>query len=133
MDIAEFAKLLDGREYGEEITKKEEALAKELGFVIVFGYSDDNMELRGAIDDEFGCYDGGTACINSEGLLETCSEECRYYQAAKDSAKYIEAVWNTNGYSWVYETNIQDIAKFDILEDGEKFCEGLVFDVKELQ
>ena len=30
------------------------ALAKELGFVVVFGYSDDNAELRGAIDDEIG-------------------------------------------------------------------------------
>lgn len=54
MTLKEFAKMLDGREYGGEITKEEEALAKELGFVVVFGYSDDNAELRGAIDDETG-------------------------------------------------------------------------------
>ena len=59
MTLKEFAKMLDGREYGGEITKEEEALAKELGFVVVFGYSDDNAELRGAIDDEIGCFDGG--------------------------------------------------------------------------
>ena len=33
MTLKEFAKNLDGREYLHEITKKEEALAKELGFV----------------------------------------------------------------------------------------------------
>ena len=44
MTLKEFAKMLDGREYLHEITKEEEALAKELGFVVVFGYSDDNAE-----------------------------------------------------------------------------------------
>lgn len=66
MTLKEFAKILDGREYLHEITKEEEALAKELGFVVVFGYSDDNAELRGAIDDEIGCYDGGV--LEHDGL-----------------------------------------------------------------
>ena len=66
MTLKEFAKMLDGREYLHEITKEEEALAKEFGFVVVFGYSDDNAELRGAIDDEIGCYDGGV--LEHDGL-----------------------------------------------------------------
>ena len=41
MTIKEFAGMLNGREYGHEITKKEEALAKKLGYVVVFGASDD--------------------------------------------------------------------------------------------
>ena len=55
MDIKEFANKLNGRTYLNEITKEEEKIAKELGYVIVFGYSDDNTEFKGAIDDEIDC------------------------------------------------------------------------------
>ena len=41
MTAKELAELLNGREYGNEITSDEEKLAKESGLVVVFGYSDD--------------------------------------------------------------------------------------------
>jgi len=41
LDIHGFAKLLDGHAYGYELTDEEASLSKELGFVVVFGYSDD--------------------------------------------------------------------------------------------
>lgn len=72
MNLQEFAKMLDGRTYGNEITKEEQKLAKDLGFVVVFGASDDLMEFRGAIADEFGCYDGGTVCLNENGIFQKC-------------------------------------------------------------
>lgn len=100
MTIFEFAEGLNGREYGNEITPFEEQRAKELGFVVVFGYSDDNAEFRGAYDEEIGCYDGG-----------------RVYE---DADKYIDAVWCDGEYSWTYKTNIPH-ATFDIYEDGEKY------------
>lgn len=50
MIAKEFADLLSGRDYMNEITRGEEEQAKAAGLVVVFGYSDDNMELRGAID-----------------------------------------------------------------------------------
>lgn len=53
----EMARLLTGREIGNEITPSEEATAQESGLVVVFGYSDDLVELRGSISDEAGCYD----------------------------------------------------------------------------
>ena len=52
MTIYEYAEALKWREMGNELTEEEEQKAKELGFVIVFAYSDDNSEFRGAIDDE---------------------------------------------------------------------------------
>lgn len=106
MTIFEFAEKLNGREYGEEMTPLEEQEAKKLGFVVVFGYSDDNTEFRGAYDDEIGCFDDG-----------------RVYE---NEGKYIDAVWCKNGYSWIYKTNIEH-AVFDIYEDGEKYCRGIVF------
>ena len=111
MTLKEFAKILDGREYLHEITKEEEALAKELGFVVVFGYSDDNAELRGAIDDEIGCYDGG--------ILEH-----------DDLPSVIYADWCPKDIdcSWSYGTSIPH-ENFNIYEDGELYCVGIVCDI----
>ena len=47
----QLAETLNGNEIGNEITKEQEQQAKENGLVVVFGYSDDNMELRGALYD----------------------------------------------------------------------------------
>ena len=40
MDIKKFAEMLNNRIEGNELTEEEEINAKELGFVVVFGYSD---------------------------------------------------------------------------------------------
>ena len=98
MTIYEFAEMLNGTEYGFEMTYDMENQAKELWYVVVFGYSDDNAEFRGAIDDEIDCFDGGRV-FNENGY-------------------YIDAIWCKNGYSWTYDTNIPH-ATFDVL-DGEK-------------
>lgn len=59
MDIKEFAKSISGKEYGyPQFTKEEIETAKENGFVIVYGCSDDLMEFEGAIRDEGCCFDG---------------------------------------------------------------------------
>lgn len=107
MSIFDFANMLNGRAYLDEITKEEEALAKELGYVVVFGYSDDNAEFRGAYDDEVGCFGGG-----------------RIYQ---DGDKYIDARRCFDGATWGYITNIPR-AIFDIMEDDEVYCRGIVFE-----
>ena len=110
MTIFDFADGLNGRGYNNEITPFEEQRAKELGFVVVFGYSDDNAEFRGAIYDEVGCYDGG-----------------RVYE---QDGKYIDAVWCEGEYCWTYNTNIPH-AEFDIFEGNEKYCRGIVFQLDE--
>jgi len=136
MNINEFANMLDGREYLNEIASQEEKLAKELGFVIVFGQSDDLMEFRGAFDDEAGCYRGGQIYLDKDGLFEGCEEgpngECKYLKAAKAKCKVIEAVRSgPDGWLWQYKTDIPH-ATFEIFEDGEKSCKGIVFDIKDL-
>lgn len=133
MDIKEFAQLLNGRQYGAEITGKEEKLAEELGLVIVFGESDDLVEFRGAIYDEADCYDGGEILLDKDGILEKCKSECKYYRKAAEKATSIEAIWcGEDDYAWTYKTDIPH-ETFDIFEDGEKYCRGIVFDIKELQ
>ena len=129
MTKEKLAELLNNREYGNEITKEEAQTAKENGLVVVYGFSDDNMEFDGAFRDEFGCYEGGTALVNKEGLFEdgaVFDMRCPY--------RKIEAVWcdTTDDYAWSYKTDIPH-ATFDIMDDGEMYCRGIVFDVKDLE
>lgn len=136
MNEKELAEILNGREYGSELTRDEEKLAKDNGLVVVFGYSDDCAEFRGAIYDEVGCYDGGIISLTKDGVLEEpdCrSHNCKYYQAAVQNAKTIEAVWCDAAVnaSWSYKTDIPH-ETFNILEDGYLYCVGIVFSVNSL-
>ena len=110
-EIYELANKLNGREYGYEIDKLIAEEAKKYGFVIVHGASDDLAEFRGAIDDEINCYNGG-----------------RIFERGN---KYIDAVWCKGEYAWSYLTNIPHV-DFDIYENGEKYCKGIIFDIKDL-
>ncbi len=138
MTAKELAAMLSGREYGMEISREEEQQAKAAGLVVVYGYSDDNVELRGAIDAEVGAYDGTTIHITPEGLLEepACgiaeNVECPYFAAAKSAAKTIDAVWGRGGTPWTFETGIPH-ETFTIFEDGEAFCKGIVFSMEDVK
>jgi len=135
MTKEELAKQLNGREIGEEITEDEEAAAKAAGLVVVFGYSDDNMEFRGALDNEVGCYGGDTVRLTPSGLLSNeCDEEdCPYFERMSDGAASIEAVWakGEDGPSWTFETKIPH-STFDVMEGGEVFCCGIVFSLQDV-
>lgn len=112
MDIKDFAKMLDGRQYMDEMTEDEEKTASENEFVVVFGYFVDRCELRGAVHDEIDCYDGGI--IRAKGL-----------------PKPIDAVWcpADKGCSWFYETDMPH-EEFNIFNGDELFCIGIVIDIK---
>ncbi|MEN6544473.1 MAG: dUTP diphosphatase [Armatimonadia bacterium] len=134
MNAKELAALLNGREYAREITKDEEAQAKAAGLVVVFGASDDLMEFRGAIHDEVGAYDGGSALVDARGLLPNRAdidedEQIADYMARKPLAFEIEAKWCAvpgSNISWTYQTEIPH-ETFEIVEDGEVYCRGIVF------
>lgn len=133
MNAEELASRLNGREYGQEMTEEEEVEAFDHKLVVVFGYSDDNAELRGAISDELSCYGGGEFVVWSDGLLENKCDcgDCPYFAGIKRNAKVVNILWDQNGYSWIYTTTIPH-APFDILEDGEKYCRGIVFSLDNL-
>jgi len=131
LTIKEFADGLNGRNYMNEITPIEEQRAKELGIVIMYGYSDDNVELRGYIDEEVGAYDGTTVYLDKDGVFELdcdcCSEECKLLREHLKECRVVEAVWDADGYSWVFQTDIPH-ETFDVYDDGEKYCRGIVFE-----
>lgn len=133
MNTHELAAKISGRQYRDETTMANEHEAKLNGLVIVFGASDDLMEFRGAINDEIDAWEGATAYFTSAGLLtnECDNESCPHFKRLKERAATIHARWDTDGYSWIYETAIPH-ATFEILEDDEKYCLGIVFSLSDV-
>ena len=131
------AGLLTGRKYGSEMAKEEEQQAKAAGLIVIFGASDDLMEFRGLVDDERGYYPGRVALIDAAGLLpvrEDVEDDdvLKDFFAREPAARAVEALWCVEeGYSWTFRTNVPH-ATFEIVEDGEPYCRGIVIDVADL-
>lgn len=109
MTVEEFAARLDGRQYGNEITEDEAILARNLDFLVVFGESDDLAELRGAIDGECDCFNGGE--------LKLENGHC----------PPIKAIWcpRDRECAWAYETELPH-AEFRVMGNTEVYCYGIV-------
>ena len=136
MTAREMADMLNGGLYGNEMTYEEELLARESGLVVAFGYSDDNVEFRGAIYDEVSCYDGGVIRLTRAGVVaepDCGHEDCKFYKAAIGAAATIEAVWYSTEINAArsFKTDIPH-EKFNIYEDDELFCVGIVFRQEDL-
>lgn len=145
MTSKELAAMLNGRQYGEETTPEIVKLAKDNGLVIVYGYSDDNIEFEGAISDEIPCLDGEKIYFNKDGSNFTDVNGKAFLTFHKDKdepeANMIEAVWFENEqvihhldrcYSWTYKTEIPH-ETFDIFDEGDPYCRGIVFSVNDLK
>ena len=136
----QLAETLNGNGYGHEITDEQRQHAKESGLVVVFGYSDDNVEFVGALNDEFGCYSGGEIKFTKEGkeIDEDDMEVLEKYNVVP-KLNTIEAVWS-EGYdtgegdevcSWQYKTDIPH-STFRIMDAGDLYCVGIVFNISDL-
>lgn len=135
MNAKELAAQLNGAEYPLSIGSVIRAQARDIGLVIVYGGSDDLMEFDGAIHDEIGAYEGVTAYLTATGLLENdCdNDECPHFEKLKATAATIEALWDPGeGYSWKYQTTIPH-ETFEIVEDGEPYCRGIVFALADVE
>jgi hypothetical protein len=141
MTPQELAAQLTGIEYPPRLKTETTVAAKADGLVVVFGGSDDLVEFRGAIYDEIGAYGGTTFTIDAEGPIpdfdslekndREAKDRLREYFRREGRGKEIEAVWDQDGYSWTYKTDIPH-ATFEVVEDGEKYCRGIVFALADL-
>jgi hypothetical protein len=139
MNAKELAAQLDGIQYPVRLPKALTDAAKAAGLVIVYGASDDLMEFEGAIYDEVGCYDGGTAFVDAKGLLPhrdsiEDDDELKDYFDRQPNARQIEALWCAeDDLSWTYKTDIPH-ETFMVLEDGEPpYCRGIVFALADVE
>lgn len=145
MDIKALASMLNGREYREEISSEECKVAQKSGLVVIFGASDDLIEFRGAIDEELDAWEGTDFIIATPGTEIPADEDGETFYKAKgfevvpieeDSASTknrFKALWSPEELdcSWLIKTDLPH-ACFDIMEDGELYCRGIVIDVNSL-
>lgn len=137
MTKEELAKKIDGIVYGTDIPHQLVQEAKESGLVIVYGASDDLMEMEGAIYDEGDCYGGEKFLIDHEGILPRYDDiededEMDEYIERKKKSKIIHAIRCAQGEpAWTYKTKIPHVT-FNVMDDGDVYCRGIVFDTKDL-
>lgn len=156
--IDDLANLLDGNEYGDELRNEYnlnvEDICKKNNWVVVFGYSDDNLELRGAIDDEIGAWEGIVVKLVKPGDFYLVDEYEETYQKAKETmfisiedseleelkkdnykgTCVIECLWGPedSDASWQFNCAGAPSVRFNIMEEGEIYAECLVIDLNKL-
>lgn len=127
--------MINNRKYPFRLKKEEKQFAKDNGFIVVYGASDDLMEVEGYSDEEFGCWEGCCALFDHEGVLpdrgnidEDDDEALLCFLTRKKNAKKVSQIWDEDGYSWIFTTEIPHIT-FDILKCDDKFCRGIIFSI----
>lgn len=124
------ATILNDRQYGSEITDAEQLAAADAGLVVVFGYSDDCVELRGAIDAEVSAYNGTTVRLDGADVLENDCEnkDCPHFERAMAQAPFFRARWcaKDTAAAWTFVVPWPH-ATFTVFEGVEPFCVGVVF------
>jgi len=145
MTAAVLAEQCQGLQYEDFLSSSNERLnklcdiASANNMVIIKGYSDDGVQFMGAFSDQIGAVDGTVFDIDSKGVLpdyDKCDseEEHESYFMRKPNAQEIQAIWCEKGsdYAWTFKTDIPH-ETFEIFEDGEKWCRGIVIDLNQLE
>jgi hypothetical protein len=141
MTVKEWAGALNGIDYFSGELSRLNKTMKEDGIIVVDGASDDLLEFWGVICDELGAWEGTEVLIASRGKgIAFIFDEDENRDSAEFNQKEISAMQkikairnpvNENGEafaSWLIETEIPH-ETFDIMDDGELFCRGVVFHV----
>lgn len=136
-----FAVMLNGREIGNEMSEADEVLALESRLFVVYGCSDDNVEIRGVDHEEIGAYGGTTFRLmetgvvkNFDGIKHDVEEMRDFFKYHDGKGQQIEAIWDDDPEAkavWHYRTTVPH-ATFNIMEDGAVWCRGIVIDSKDL-
>lgn len=141
----QMAERLNGRQYGRETTKEDIQLARQSGLVIIYGASDDIVEFEGAIVDEIGAYNGAHFTIVTTWTETPVYGEFKTYREVKNydivsiendssiTKNRFEAMWSPEELkcSWLIKTDLPH-ATFDIMEEDDLFCRGIVVDLKDI-
>lgn len=147
MNLKEWAEKLNDCEYGNEVSDEDRRNLSEDGVVVVYGYSDDNMEMDGAIYDEYPSYADtiyywtGNGFVSNDRInefLDYIDDEYReFYPLLKPLFKnntersYIRSIPGKD-CQFEYETNIP-CEWFNVMEDGNLYCKGFVFNKNDLK
>ena len=114
-----------------DLTPSQKEFCKAHDIVVVYGYNDDNVEFDGAIREEVGAWEGAEIYVDTNGPIEPCECECKYYKAAMENAKRINAFWYLDDWAWEFRTDIPH-ETFEFYSDGDPYCKGIVFYKKDM-
>jgi len=145
MTVKQWAEKLNGREYREEVSGEEQKQMADDGVIAAYGASDNLLEFRGALYDEYSAWEGAEAKLfkNNNGMVELYCDDrndnFRGDQLLLTAAQIvkmliIKATWAPNELpdtSWLIETSIPH-EHFDIMEDGALYCRGIVFHMNDV-
>lgn len=138
MTATELAAMLNGVSYGREVSELAQRIAEESGLVIIYGASDDLMEIDGAIRDEADVWNGGLVRIDRNGVhrfpdSDCDGQNCPYFRESLTRCISVQAVWygRNEAAAWTYETSVPH-AEFKIFEDNELWCVGIVFSINDI-
>ena len=140
----ECSNLLPGECYNE--TKdNDRAIAKENGFIVMYGQGDSDVIICGAAEGEFCTYEGSTIYTIDDRIIENeilCDFTLEYSHETLvkslvkhgfvKTTKKINVIWSKSEIQWKFETDIPH-ATFDIMEGSEIFCRGIVISQEDLK
>lgn len=146
MTKEQLAESLDGSEGG--LAPWNRCKAKENNLLVLYGESDDLLEMDGVIYDEIGAMNGGEYALVLDGELYADGEvENTYHKAIGNEVfpisdeydndsnpRLIRAEWRPYDrpmLSWRISSNIP-CATFTLKYDGKPYCEGIVIDLDEI-
>ncbi|TGE29774.1 hypothetical protein [Hymenobacter metallicola] len=145
MTKEQLAASLDGCQYRDEVNKEWAKIAEEAGLIVVFGASDDLMEVRGAVDDELNAWDGVEAVFYKHNtgfsVIENNSETIREIEDDFHLYKALGAMLDRHNLvritpakdcQWDVITTLPH-AKFDVKEEEDLYCRAVVIDIKDLK
>ena len=145
MKKEELAQLLDGIQNGAEMNDYEQIQARKNRLLVCFVVSDDFLRLRGIMYKDVVVYekdtkylyigeDGDLTCI-SQKEIEEIKMFLEDYNLGFILPKIpIKIQWSPKELdcSWLITTNIPH-ATFDIYDDGELYCRGIVLELTDIE
>ncbi len=139
MTKEELANLLNNQ---ESISTEHEEIAVQHGLIIIHGESDDITSFLGAISDETGGdysfivknKNGDLIVLADDNFQELTNLIDELYLDIKIKKVIINAEWCPEELecSWLISTKDIPSSNFDLMEDGELFCRGIVIDSKDV-
>ena len=130
-NVKALATALNNRDLEDGFFRFELKCAEKNNLVIVTGYSDDLIELDGAIKQEGDCFNGENFHLekyNDQWLLKKgngCNSISAIWYDQNKTAENLEVI------PWTYKTEIPHQSFFAKYR-GETFCEGFVFSIEDL-
>lgn len=138
--LEKWVKKLNGFEYpAYEIEGFQNEMEKD-GVIAIYGMSDDLLEFSGVINDEFGAWNGFSGRLTKDLNVfdEKYKSEGEAPQDRIEELPFVRAVWSPEDSqgnifaSWKIETDLPH-GEFEIFEDGELFCVGVIVDTEDIK